>query len=477
MCANCTPAKKHDPNGSMKTLLASEAMLPEGWARDVAILIDDSGSITDVHAQQAQDKTGVHTEYAGGPVIPGMANLHSHAFQRAMAGLAERMDTPEDNFWTWRETMYGFIKRLGPEEAHAIAAQLYCELLRNGYTAVAEFHYLHRAPDGKPYARRSEMALAHVRAAQETGIAITMLPSLYAYANFAEEPLVPEQKRFATTPDEILGMVREIRDACPDNPEISLGVAPHSLRAVSPAMLKDLIAGLEVLDASAPIHIHIAEQVKEVNDCLAWSDQRPAQWLLENMPVDSRWCLVHCTHVSTVETERLAASGAVVGLCPTTEGNLGDGVFPFIRFRGRNGRYGVGSDSEVCQTPVEELRWLEYSQRLALRRRSIAASAERPAVGTNLWREAASGGAQALGRRMGSIAPGMRADLVVLDGRHINLDGREGDRLMDALLFCGNECLVRHVMVGGKWVVRDGHHPAEEGIEAHYRRVQSELLA
>lgn len=461
----------------MKTLLAPEALLPEGWARDVAILIDDQGSITDVHEQQPADKSGVHTEHAGGPVIPGMADAHSHAFQRAMAGLAERMGSPEDSFWTWREAMYRFIRRIGPEEAHAIAAQLYCELLRNGYTAVAEFHYLHRAPDGKPYERRSEMALAHVRAAQQTGLAITMLPSLYGYANFDQAPLLPAQKRFATTPDEILQMVQEIRGMFPNDPELALGVAPHSLRAVSPAMLKDLIAGLDLLGGRAPIHIHAAEQVQEVNDCLAWSDQRPVQWLLDNMPVDERWCLVHCTHVSSLETERLAASGAVVGLCPTTEGNLGDGVFPFTRFRSKGGRYGIGSDSEVCQTPVEELRWLEYSQRLALRRRSVTASAERPAVGTNLWREAASGGARALGRAAGAIAPGLRADLVVLDGRHVNLDGRQGDRLMDALVFCGSERLVRHTMVGGRWVVRDGHHREEEGIEAHYRRIQKELLA
>jgi formimidoylglutamate deiminase len=459
----------------MRTLFAPEAMLPDGWARDVAIQIDERGAIAGVRAQQAKESAAA--EHMGGPVIPGMANLHSHAFQRAMAGLAERMGSPEDSFWTWRETMYSFIRRIGPTEAHAIAAQLYCELLRNGYTAVAEFHYLHRAPDGKPYARRAEMAFSYIRAAQETGLAITLLPSLYAYANFGEEPLSPAQKRFATQPDDILAMVREIRDACPNNPEVSLGVAPHSLRAVSPALLKDLVAGLDVIDRKAPIHMHVAEQVKEVNDCLAWADQRPVQWLLDNMPVSERWCLVHCTHVSSVETERLAASGAIVGLCPTTEGNLGDGVFPFMRFREKGGKFGIGSDSEVSQTPVEELRWLEYSQRLALRRRNITATPERPAVGSNLWREAASGGGKALGRPMGAIAPGMRADLVVLDSNHVNLDGRQGDRLMDALLFSGNERLVKHVMVGGKWIVRDGHHPDEAAIEARYRQVQKQLLA
>jgi len=461
------------PDRLQKTVFAPEVLLPSGWARDVAIDIDATGTISAVRTGSGSSGC----EHAGGPVIPGMPDVHSHAFQRAMAGLAERMGSPEDSFWTWRETMYGFIRRLGPEDVHAIAAQLYCELLKNGYTAVAEFHYLHRAPDGKPYERRADMAIAHVEAARQTGMAITMLPSLYAYANFEEEPLTPAQRRFATTPEDILQMLAELRAAYPDQPDVRLGVAPHSLRAVNVTMMRELIAGLDAVDPAAPIHIHLAEQVKEVNDCLAWCDQRPAQWLLDNMPVNARWCLVHCTHVSSAETERLAASGAVVAICPTTEGNLGDGVFPFTRFRSKEGRYGIGTDSQVSQSPIEELRWLEYSQRLALRRRSVTASEDRPAVGTNLWREAAAGGAQALGRPMGAIAPGLRADLVVLDGLHVNLDGRQGDRMMDALLFCGNDRLVRHVMVGGRWVVRDRHHSAEEGIEAHYRHIQKRLLA
>jgi formimidoylglutamate deiminase len=467
----------------MKSFLAPEALLPEGWAREVQIDVDDAGTITSVRAGAAGNKQAPKAaapaglESLGGPVVPGMADVHSHAFQRAMAGLAERFGSVEDSFWTWRETMYEFIRRVGPVEAHAIAAQLYCELLRNGYTGVAEFHYLHRAPDGKPYARRSEMAMAHVRAAQDTGIAITLLPSLYAYSGFGAQPLSAGQKRFSSTPDDVLHIAREVLQACAGNPDVRIGIAPHSLRAVSPPLLKDLIAGLDAIDRNAPIHIHVAEQVKEVNDCLQWSDLRPAQWLLEQAGVDKRWCLIHCTHVSTPETERLAACGCVVGLCPSTEGNLGDGVFPFMRFRDKGGRFGIGSDSQVSQSPIEELRWLEYSQRLTLRRRNVTASSEHPAVGTNLWREAATGGAQALGRPMGAIAAGHRADLVVLDGEHVNLDGRSGDRLMDALIFCGNERLVKHVMVGGRWIVRHGHHPEEKAIEARYRQVQRALLA
>ncbi len=457
----------------MKRIFAPEAMLPEGWSKDVVIEIDDGGNI--VAARGRQNAAGA--ESVGGPVIPGMANAHSHAFQRAMAGLAERVGSSEDSFWTWREVMYSFLKQLTPEHLQAIAAQVYCEMLKNGYTAVAEFHYLHNAPDGKPYANRAELAQRHLLAAQQTGIAITLLPSLYAYANFGEEPLKPTQNRFATTPDAVLGMVSALRKQLADNPDVRVGVAPHSLRAVSPAMLKDLVTGLPAIDRKAPIHIQVAEQIKEVNDCLSWSGQRPVEWLLANMPVDSRWCLVHCTHVSQTEAEKLAACGAVVGLCPTTEGNLGDGIFPFMRFRDKRGRWGIGGDSHVSQTPVEELRWLEYVQRLVMRRRNIAASREQPSVGATLWREAAAGGAQALARPTGVLAAGKRADLIVLDPEHINLVGRSGDRLLDAFLFAGNGQMIRHVMVGGNWVVRDGHHPDESAIAVRYRQVQKQLYA
>src|SRR6266581_1953192 len=457
----------------MKRIFAPEAMLPEGWSKDVVIEIDDGGNI--VAARGRQNAAGA--ESVGGPVIPGMANAHSHAFQRAMAGLAERVGSSEDSFWTWREVMYSFLKQLTPEHLQAIAAQVYCEMLKNGYTAVAEFHYLHNAPDGKPYANRVEMAEQHLLAARQTGIAITMLPSLYAYGNFGEEPLAPAQKRFAGSPDSILGMVSALKKQIGDNPDMRLGVAPHSLRAVSPAMLKDLVAGLSAIDRKAPIHIHLAEQIKEVNDCLTWSGQRPVEWLLSNIPVDSRWCLAHCTNISQSEAEKLSASGAGVGLCPTTEGNLGDGIFPFSRFREKRGRWGIGGDCHVSQTPVEELRWLEYVQRLVARRRNIAASPAQPSVGATLWREAAAGGARALARPMGAIAPGMRADLVVLDPEHINLVGRNGDGLLEALLFAGDGQMVKHVMVGGKWIVRDGRHPDEAVIAARYRQVKKQLYS
>lgn len=455
----------------MRTIYASEALLPQGWARDVHIEVDDAGTIRSVNA--ARKKGNV--EDAGGPVMPGMANVHSHAFQRAMAGLAEQLDSPDDSFWTWREVMYRFQGKLNPEQAQVIAAQAYMEMLLHGYTAVAEFNYLHNTPDGKPYAPRAEMGLAHLRGAEQTGIAITLLPSLYAYGNFGEVPMTPTQKRFAISTDVLLNMVKELREATHDNPDIRIGVSPHSLRAVSPPLLKDLIAGLATIDPDAPIHMHVAEQIKEVNDCLTWSDQRPAEWLLNNMPLDRRWCLVHCTHVTSTEVERLAASGAVVGLCPTTEGNLGDGIFPFMRFRDKGGRYAVGGDSHVSRNPAEELRWLEYGQRLTLRRRNVAASPAQPSVGTNLWREAALNGAQALGRKMGSIAPGLRADLVVMDANSVDLVGRSGDRIADTLLVCAGTRLVCHVMVGGRWMVRDGRHADQDAITERYREIARAL--
>lgn len=452
----------------MKSLFAEQALLADGWSDNVTIQIDEEGCIAAVRTRQKPDSA----EQAGGPVIPGMANAHSHAFQRAMAGLTERMGSSEDSFWTWREVMYSFLQRLDPDQVYAIAAQLYAEMLANGYTSVGEFHYLHHSPDGRPYARSTEMALALLRAAAETGIAITLLPSLYACGGFGDAPLKGVQKRFATVPETVLAMLSDLRTVSVGNPDIRLGVAPHSLRAVNATMLKDLLAGITAFDPTAPIHMHVAQVVTEVNDCLTWYEKRPAQWLLDNMPVDGRWCLVHCTNVSTPETEKLAASGAVVGLCPTTGANLGDGTFPFARHREMQGRFAIGGDIHVSQTPVEELRWLEYNQRLALRRRNIAASETSPSVGGFLWREAASGGAQALGRKAGKIAPGMRADLVVLDDKHVNLAGRRGDPLLDSLVFCGSERMVRHVMVGGRWIVRDGRHPEAESIAARYAKVR-----
>jgi formimidoylglutamate deiminase len=440
----------------VKKYFARDALLPQGWARDVCIEVDDSGALSSVSFVRKGEKLA-------GPVLPGMANLHSHAFQRAMAGLTEVRGPGQDDFWTWRELMYWFVERVTPKHAKAIATQAYLEMLMHGYTAVGEFHYVHH-PAG--------MLTSHLEAARETGIAITLLPSLYMWSGFGQKPLQPRQKRFSSDVSQLLSIFEKMHRQ--SSPDTNLGVAPHSLRAVDPQALKELVAALP---ASAPIHIHAAEQTREVDECKAALGKRPVEWLLTEMPVDERWCVVHATHMTDEETRALAASGAVAGLCPTTEGNLGDGIFPLAEYRASNGRYGIGGDSHVSRDPAEELRLLEYFQRITRRKRNVATGEKTPAVGTTLWLEAAAGGAQALGRRMGAIAPGMRADLVVLDPEHVDLLGRSGDAIANALVFAGSNGMVRDVMVAGRWVVRDKHHTKARPAALAYKRTLKELLA
>lgn len=456
----------------MNVYFADEALLPAGWAQRVAIAVDGRGDIAEVRA----DAEPAGAERLAGPVLPGMANLHSHAFQRAMAGLTEVRGAPDDDFWTWRELMYRFVGRITPEQAQAIARHLYVELLGEGYTAVAEFHYVHNGPEGAPYADRAELLLRHLAAAREAGIAITLLPSLYRWSSFGEKPLAPRQRRFEADAGAVLSMAERARAAAGGDPDVRVGVAPHSLRAADPASLAELAAGLEAIDPDAPIHIHAAEQTREVDDCLAWSGMRPVEWLLAHCAVDARWCVVHATHMVADEVAALARSGAVAGLCPTTEGNLGDGIFALVDYRAAGGRYGIGGDSHVSRSPAEELRLLEYVQRLARRRRNLAAREGSPAVGTTLWTEAAAGGAQALARPMGAIAPGARADLVVLDARHPDLTARGGDAIANALVFSGAGGLVRDVMVGGRWAVREGRHPLAESAARDYKQALAALL-
>ena len=442
----------------MKKYYARDALLPSGWARDACITVDD-GAIAGV----AVGASAGGAERLHGPVLPGMANLHSHAFQRAMAGLTDVRAAPHDDFWSWRELMYQFMERLTPEQAQAIAAQLYIELLRHGYTAVAEFHYVHHP---------AEMLDRHLAAARETGIAITLLPSLYRWAGFGAKPLEPRQRRFASDVRSVLDTVNRLqRERTPD---INVGIAPHSLRAVEPQSLRELVGGV---DERMPIHIHAAEQTREVEECTAALHKRPVEWLLENCAIDGRWCLVHATHMQPAELTALAASGAVAGLCPTTEADLGDGIFALLGYRGASGRWGIGGDSHVSRDPAEELRLLEYVQRLVGRRRNLNISSTSAAVGTTLWLEAAAGGAQALGREMGALASGKRADLVVLDGEHPDIAQRTGDAIANALVFSGSETLVRDVMVAGGWVVREGRHELQERTAAHYARAVAELIA
>ena len=451
------------------TLFAPQALLTDGWAENVLLEVDAAGNLRQI-ARGAQANGA---QRLAGPVVPGMPNLHSHAFQRAIAGHGEHADQAggrDDSFWTWREVMYRFVGRLTPEQVQAIAAQLYVEMLKAGYTAVGEFHYLHHRPDGGPYDDRAEMSRRTIAAAQQTGIGITQLPVLYGYGGFGAAPAGEGQGRFLNTPGELLGIIEALRATHKDDPQVRVGLAPHSLRAVTLETLSEAVAGLTALDAEAPVHIHIAEQIKEVEDCLHWSHQRPVEWLLEHAPPDRRWCLIHATHMSLQETTDMAKTGAVAGLCPTTEANLGDGLFPAVDYLAAGGAWGIGSDSHISVSPVEELRWFEYGERLARRRRNVLAGEGAAAsLGYRLYSDALAGGAQALGRPIGALEVGRRADLVVLDTNSPTLCELPTERLLDAMIFAGNRNPVRDVMVGGQWVVCDGSHKDERAVLQGYR--------
>ncbi|TFW13717.1 formimidoylglutamate deiminase [Duganella callida] len=450
----------------MSKLFARHALLPDGWHTDVLIEWDAGGTIAAVTPAAGPAEGAERVEYA----LPGMINLHSHSFQRALAGRTEKAGDSKDSFWTWRELMYRFARNITPEHIEAIAAQLFSECLRHGYTSLCEFHYVQRGPDGSMYARPAETAERVVAAARLTGIGVTMLPVLYSYSGFGEGLLKPEQQRFKTDARDVLRIVEALeplRDA-----QTEVGVAPHSLRAASVAQIGEVLA---VLPKARPVHIHIAEQMAEVQQSLAWSGRRPVEWLLDQVEVDRRWCLIHATHLTEEEIGGIARSGAVAGLCPTTEANLGDGLFPLERFVAQGGVFGIGSDSHVSQSAVEELRWLEYGQRLRHQRRNIAVSDTQRNVGDFLWQGALRGGAQAAGRPVGALAPGLRADIVVLDAAHPNMSGLALDEVLGSFVFSGNDNLVKDVMVGGRWVVRNQQHVAQQAIAARFKQTLAEL--
>jgi formimidoylglutamate deiminase len=450
----------------MNALFARHALLPQGWQRNVLIEWDEGGQLLAVTPGAAQP-SGVASAAL---VLPGMVNLHSHAFQRALGGLTEVAGDGPDSFWTWRDLMYRFARNITPAHIEAIAAQLFSECLRHGYTSVCEFHYIQRDPVGAMYARPAETAERVVAAARTTGIGVTMLPVLYSYAGFGAQPLKPEQQRFRTDADDVLRIIEALepqRDG-----QIEVGVAPHSLRAASVDQVRAVLAALA---PQRPVHIHIAEQQAEVAQCLAQTGARPVQYLMDQLAPDARWCLVHATHLDDAEVAAIAASGAVAGLCPTTEANLGDGLFPLTPFLAAGGRFGIGSDSHVSQSPVEELRWLEYGQRLQYQRRNVAASAEQRKVGDFLWQGALQGGAQAAGRAVGALAAGKRADLLVLDSEHPNLDGIAPVDALGTFIFSGNDNLVRDVLAGGRWVVQGGRHIGQEAIVQRYKQTVAEL--
>jgi formimidoylglutamate deiminase len=404
-----------------------------------------------------------------------MPNLHSHAFQRALAGLTERGGPVADNFWTWREEMYRFLERVEPEDQEAIAAQLYIEMLKAGYTSVAEFQYLHHDPDGQPYANQAEMATRIVAASVATGIGLTLLPVFYAHSDFGGAPATPAQRRFVHDPDDFRRLV-ELLALLQSKDGPVLGIAPHSLRAVTPNQLQWLIGLTDNGLVRGPIHIHAAEQRREVDACVKWSGARPVEWLLDHAAVDARWCIVHATHMNAEETKRLAASGAVAGLCPSTEADLGDGIFPTIDYLAAGGRIGIGGDSHVGVDPFAELRLIDAAQRLTRERRNLLAK-DGESSGLALFRAALAGGAQALTQPVGAIALGSRADLVVLDTDDPALVEQAPANLLDAAIFGPGKRLVRDVMVGGRWVIGEGHHADEEAILHRYRQTMRRMFA
>ena len=452
----------------MASLWFETALLPGGWASSVRIL-HEGGMIFGVEAG-AKAKAG---DERGAVAAPGLCNLHSHAFQRGMAGLAETRGPAGDDFWTWRAVMYRFVDRLGPGEVEAIAALAYAEMLESGFTRVGEFHYLHHDVDGRPYAEAAELSVRIAAAAAASGIGLTLLPVFYAQGGFGGAAPNPAQRRFINTADSFARLLEESRRAVRALPDALVGVAPHSLRAVTPEQLA-LIAPMAV---GAPIHIHIAEQAREVEDCVAWCGSRPVEWLLNHAPVDPSWCLVHATHMTEAEADRLAASGAVAGLCPITEANLGDGVFPAPRFLAAGGQFGIGSDSNVLIDAAEELRTLEYGQRLTRQGRNILASPKRASVGGALFAGALTGGARALGMAPKGLAVGAPADIVGLDAAHPCLIGRRGDALLDGWIFAARGGAVSEVWRRGRKVVEAGRHVRRDAIIAAYRRALLKLLA
>jgi formiminoglutamate deiminase len=404
--------------------------------------------------------------------LPGLPNLHSHAFQRGMAGLTEIRGSSSDSFWTWREVMYRFVSRMTPEDIEAIAAQAYVEMLESGFTRVGEFHYVHHDPSGAPYDDIAELAGRIAAAAQGSGIGLTLLPVFYAHAGFGGRAPDEGQRRFINTVDRFGLLLEASRRALAGCWGAKVGVAPHSLRAITP----DQLAAILPMAADAPIHIHIAEQTKEVDDCIAWSGNRPVEWLLDHAPVDQRWCLIHATHMTDEETRAMAATGAVAGLCPVTEANLGDGIFNAPAFLAARGVFGVGSDSNVLIDASEELRQLEYSQRLALRARNVMATADVVSTGRVLFEGALAGGSRALGVTSG-LAEGGVADIVSLDADNLALAGRSGDALLDSWIFGGRRSLVDCVWTSGRKVVTNGRHHQAEQVATGFRRRLEGLLA
>jgi formimidoylglutamate deiminase len=457
--------------------------LPQGWTRGALVTVADDGYIKAIEMpaesdRQADGPTG-EIERIAGIVVPGMPNAHSHAFQRGMAGNTEYRLSASDSFWTWRQAMYGLANLIEPDDLEILATQLFVEMLKSGYTSVAEFHYLHRRPDAASYPGNNALWEAVVNAAAATGIGLTFLPTLYQTGDFGGQPLKREQARFAMETDQFLRAIDDRVTAERHTVPATLrtGAAFHSLRAVPLPTLREATHALRRMDETLPLHIHVAEQVREVEACEVHTGRRPIELLLDTGLLDQHWCLVHATHATAAELKGIAAVKASVCVSVSTEANLGDGFFDAARFLKFGGRICVGTDSQATVCPAEELRWLEYQQRLRKRRRGVLADAAESHAGTRLWRDAALYGAQALGQPAGIIAVGRRADWLVLDTEHPSMAGAPIENALDHLLFAGGSAAIRDVMVAGRWVVKERHHAAELPLQGRFSALMKRLAA
>ena len=457
-------------------------LLPQGWVSGARVSVDD-GRITAIeHTPSGHGTAGgpaESLEHLDGFVVPGMTNAHSHAFQRAMAGNTEYRASADDSFWTWRHAMYALANRIEPDDLKTLATQLFIEMLKAGYTSVAEFHYLHRRPDGGHYPDGQGLWDALIEAAEEAGIALTLLPTLYQTSDFGDAPLRADQQRFALDTDWFLRAIDARLGAQRHGVPTTLrtGAAFHSLRAVPLATLQETARALRRMNPELPLHIHVAEQVKEVESCRRHTGRRPIEWLLHTGLLDANWCLVHATHATPAEIEGMAASRATVCLSISTEANLGDGFFDAGEFVAAGGRLCVGSDSQATVCPTEELRWMEYQQRLRKQRRGVLADPSQPHVGTRLWCEAARHGARAIGQPAGAIEVGHRADWLVLDGRHPSMAGATAATAVDHLVFAGGNAAIRDVMVAGQWRVKESRHAAEWPLRRRFSALMARLAA
>ena len=447
-----------------QTYFINNAFLGDHWVQNVRLTVDNMGIISGLQkggsAEQGDQRLGT--------VVPGLVNCHSHAFQRAMAGLTEYQNSPTDTFWSWRNTMYRFANLVSPEDLQAIACYLYLEMIKQGYTSVAEFHYVHHQPNGAAYSCVSQLSQSIINAANIAGINLTLLPVLYMTAGFDGQPLLEQQKRFGNSVARYIDIQNDAAQYCADQSQHNVGIALHSLRAVPAEPMSEVINYFANNSSVCPIHIHISEQTQEVEQSIASLRKRPVEWLLDNYAVDKQWCLIHATHMTPQETKALARSGATVGICPTTEANLGDGLFPLRNYLDHGGHIAVGSDGNTCTNPMEELRWLEYGQRLATRTRNITSDNTQLHTGTSLYARGLAGGGRAIGQKTGKLKLGYRADLIVLEDDSVDLANIATGSILDVLIFGTSQSLIKDVMVNGQWKITDYHHAEEERIKSAF---------